>query len=185
MAEIVSIDLGPETDFEVERRRLVEIGAERLTSLDISLLDGIREDRVVKQFAPQTFDQAMRIGRLKKLASLGLAQDLGKGRWRLDEGLERVLQELGERRKITDGLGQSLSFSNTEQATIARAVARFRNETGFDFLPGDDAISAEGRIRSAFDLKSGRYALVENGQSFTLVPWRNELEREFDLPAGE
>jgi Protein of unknown function (DUF3363) len=35
----------------------------------------------------------------------------------------------------------------------------------------------EGLVRRRIDLASGRFALIETGREFTLVPWRPVLER--------
>ncbi len=40
--------------------------------------------------------------------------------------------------------------------------------------PGE---AIRGTYREAIQLASGRYALVENAQEFTLVPWRPVIER--------
>ena len=40
--------------------------------------------------------------------------------------------------------------------------------------PGE---AIRGTYREAMQLASGRYALVENAQEFTLVPWRPVIER--------
>ena len=41
-------------------------------------------------------------------------------------------------------------------------------------VPGD---TIRGTYREALQLASGRYALLENAQEFTLVPWRPMIER--------
>ncbi len=41
-------------------------------------------------------------------------------------------------------------------------------------VPGD---TIRGTYREAIQLASGRCALVENAQEFTLVPWRPVIER--------
>ena len=41
-------------------------------------------------------------------------------------------------------------------------------------VPGD---TIRGTYREALQLASGRYALVENAQEFTLVPWRPVIVR--------
>ena len=46
--------------------------------------------------------------------------------------------------------------------------------------PGEAAIAVreiEGVYRRRVDLASGRYALIERGDAFSLVPWRPVLER--------
>ena len=97
-AGLVSIDLGPRTDFEIKRRLRLEVHAERLTSIDRRLLRDADPMRTVQGAGRIMADYSLRIGRLRKLASLGLVEELGGGRWRLAEGLKSTLRRLGERR---------------------------------------------------------------------------------------
>lgn len=62
-----------------------------------------------------------------------------------------------------------------ELATAAAGVAA---ETGLEHLrPGEgDAVS--GLYRRRLNLASGRFAVIEGGLGFTLVPWRADLERQ-------
>ncbi|MFX7878689.1 DUF3363 domain-containing protein, partial [Acinetobacter baumannii] len=43
---------------------------------------------------------ALKVGRLRRLESLGLAHQLGPGQWIMDEAAESTLRELGERGDI-------------------------------------------------------------------------------------
>ena len=99
-AELVDLDLGPRSIRDVERTLRAEVDQERLTSIDRALLRGIGEDRVTEAYGPTAFDQAMRTGRLAKLARLGLAEPIGAGRWRLAAGLDDTLKAIGERGDI-------------------------------------------------------------------------------------
>ncbi len=47
-------------------------------------------------------------------------------------------------------------------------------------LPFADTVPGErvsGTLRGKVDITSGRFALIESARTFTLVPWRDELER--------
>jgi len=48
--------------------------------------------------------------------------------------------------------------------------------------PGE---TIRGTYREAIPLASGRYALAENAQEFTLVPWRLVIERSLDREVAE
>lgn len=108
-AELVSLDLGPRGDLEIEGRLRREVGQERLTSLDRGLLRDLAEDGLVspRHVDPRLY--ALRAGRLQTLARLGLAQEGAPTRWRLAEGLEDTLRRMGERGDIQKTLYRALT----------------------------------------------------------------------------
>ena len=111
-AEIVSLDLGPSSDLEVQERLRREVEQERFTSLDRRLLRDRGPDQLVSGSDHDPFHQALRAGRLRKLERLGLAEDLGAGQWRLDPDLETTLRRMGERGDIIKTLHRELAAQN-------------------------------------------------------------------------
>jgi type IV secretory pathway VirD2 relaxase len=109
LSGLLSLDLGPRTDLEIERRLRLDVHAERLTPLDRRLLRDMDGDRVVRTAGRNMFDHAARTGRLRKLGSLGLAEDLGGGKWRLVEDLEPTLRRLGEQGDIVRTMQRELA----------------------------------------------------------------------------
>jgi len=120
LAELVTLDLGPRTELDVQRALRRDVSAERLTGLDRGLLRDADEERIVSASRRAPLQQAMRAGRLKKLEALGLAEPLVAGRWRLAEGLEERLRRLGERGDIVRTMHRELSARRIE-----RGVAEF------------------------------------------------------------
>lgn len=116
VAELVSLDLGPRTDFEINRWLRLEVNSERLTSIDRRLLREMEGDRTVVPEGRGAFDHALRAGRLRKLRALGLAEDLGGGRWRLGADLEPVLRRMGERGDIIRTMQRALVAAGLERA---------------------------------------------------------------------
>ena len=101
-AEIVTLDLGPRTDRQIEARLRSEVEQERFTSLDRGLLREAETDGLIRSgtAAGDAFRQTLRAGRLHKLRRLGLAEEIAPGQWRLAEDLEPVLRRMGERGDI-------------------------------------------------------------------------------------
>jgi type IV secretory pathway VirD2 relaxase len=96
---LITLELGPETDLERTQKLFNETGQERLTRLDRSLL-GRAKDGVLVITAAEEQDpvqQTLRIGRLRTLERLGLAQERQQGVWELDRKLESKLRRLGDR----------------------------------------------------------------------------------------
>ncbi len=78
-AELVSLDLGPRTDREIENRLRHEVEQERLTSIDRQLIRDTDETGLVTAAGRDAFRQSLRAGRLQKLKRLGLAEELRSG----------------------------------------------------------------------------------------------------------
>lgn len=108
LAELVTLDLGPRTDLEIENRQRVEVTAERLTSLDRRLLRERDGEGVVAAAHREPLQHALRVARLRKLAGLGLAEKLGGARWRLAPDIEDRLRRLGERGDIIRTMQRAL-----------------------------------------------------------------------------
>ena len=98
--ELVDLDLGPRTDAAIEQRLRAEVGRERLTSIDRSLIRDAEANGLASSAARGAFDQAIRTGRLKTLERLGLATQLGAAHWRLAPDLADTLRRMGERGDI-------------------------------------------------------------------------------------
>lgn len=122
VAELVALDLGPRTDLEIERRLRLDVEAERLTSIDRRLLKEMDVERIVGAVGRDMLDHSIRIGRLRKLGSLGLAERLAGGRWRLAEDLEPTLRRLGERGDIIRMMQRALSQAGLERAPAEQLV---------------------------------------------------------------
>ncbi|WP_324698929.1 relaxase/mobilization nuclease RlxS [Novosphingobium sp. RL4] len=99
-AEIMTRDLGPRTDLEIEERLRHDVTQERLTVIDRRLLARIGPDRIVAPQREDGFFQSLETGRLSVLGKMGLAEEVGEGSWRLAEGMEDSLRGLGERGDI-------------------------------------------------------------------------------------
>lgn len=123
-AEIVSLDLGPKSDREIESRLRGEVEQERLTSLDRDLMRHADEDGIVAQEAGtrDAFRQTLRTGRLQKLKRLGLAEELTSGRWQIADGIETTLRRMGERGDIIKTLHRELSAAGQARATSDYAI---------------------------------------------------------------
>ncbi|MDX8541549.1 relaxase/mobilization nuclease RlxS [Mesorhizobium abyssinicae] len=107
--ELVSLDLGPRTDWEIEQRLRQEMEQERFTSIDRQLLRMRGDDGLVSLSDRDVFRQTLHQGRLRKLERMGLAAEIGSGRWRLDDELEATLRRLGARGDIIKTMHRELT----------------------------------------------------------------------------
>lgn len=119
-AELVTLDLGPRSDLEIENRLRNEVEQERLTSIDWRLLRDRDGGGLVWSADKDAFQQTLRAGRLQKLKHLGLAEEVRPGEWRLADDLEQTLKRMGERGDIIRTMHREM----TEKG-VARATADF------------------------------------------------------------
>jgi len=154
-AELVTLDLGPRTTQDIEARLRHDIGKERLTAIDRRLVRDMDADRVVVSADRDPFQQSLRAGRLQKLESMGLANDLGGARWRLAEGLEDTLRRVGERGDIIRTMQRELAARNVAREGRDRAV----------FDPADWTATVTGRVvmRGLADEHRDRHYLLVDG----------------------
>jgi len=121
-AELVSLDLGPRTDFEIEGVLKNEMEQERFTSLDRDLLKQADADLRLVAVAKDAFRQTLRVGRLRKLERLGLADEINPGQWQLSSELEKTLRQMGERGDIIKTLHHELTKGGQSRDLSAYAI---------------------------------------------------------------
>ncbi|WKL58005.1 DUF3363 domain-containing protein [Asticcacaulis sp. ZE23SCel15] len=108
-SDIVSFDLGPRTELEVEQSLQHEMRAGRFTSLDQWILDRRQDDGRVSVIDASPERQSLITGRLKRLESFDLAAPDGQGYWQVSKDLEPALRQLGRRGDIINSLRYDLS----------------------------------------------------------------------------
>ena len=107
--ELVNLDLGPRSELEVQRSQSQEVEQERFTGVDRLLVRSAGEDGFADPHHRDDQERDLRTARIRKLARLGLAEELGGGRWRLDPNLEPILRRMGERGDIIKTLNRELA----------------------------------------------------------------------------
>lgn len=118
-AERATLELGPRTDQEIRRGQEQEVEAERWTGLDRQLareaVKGVVDLRPRFGERPDE-SHALKIGRMRKLEELGIAEPLGPAQWRLPETAEASLRELQLRGDIIKRLHRAMSEQGTERS---------------------------------------------------------------------
>ena len=174
VAELVSLDLGPRTDLEIENRLRREVEQERLTSTDRGLLRDADEEGMVKATGRDAFQQSLRAGRLQKLRHLGLAEEAAPGHWQLAEGVEDTLRRMGERGDIIKAMHRDLTEKGVTRAASDYVIydpsdPETRPITGRLVRPGlSDEI--DDRHYLIVDAVDGRTYYVEIGKGEATDP---------------
>ena len=113
------------------------------------------------------------VGGVTGLGNLGFANDMKlalqhRTEFLVELGLAK--HQHGQLVLDSDLLG---SLRNRELEKAAQEIAA---ETHLTYRLPNAEQRVEGIYRSSIQLASGRYAVLDDGQSFSLVPWRPELE---------
>lgn len=125
--DLITQELGPRTDLDIRRTLERQINSERWTQLDRQLVRDGRETGVI-DLAPHADRQpdefhALKVGRLRKLETLGLADQVGPGQWVIDGKAEATLRELGERGDIIKRMHRALTERGIERGAASYVLA--------------------------------------------------------------
>jgi type IV secretory pathway VirD2 relaxase len=125
--DLITQELGPRTDQEIRRTLERQIDSERWTNLDRQLSRDAYRTGVI-DMAPHADRQpdefhALKVGRLRKLESLGLADQVGPGQWTLADNAEATLRELGERGDIIKRIHRGLTERGIERGAASYVLA--------------------------------------------------------------
>jgi type IV secretory pathway VirD2 relaxase len=122
--DLVTVELGPETELERIAKLTREVAQERFTLLDRSLLVRANDGVLTVSDAGEgdhTRD-TLRVGRLKTLERLGLAEERRPGVWQLDPDLAAKLHRLGERADKIKMMQRALSEAGLDRSAAGYAL---------------------------------------------------------------
>ena len=121
---LITLELGPESEVERIQKLFNEVGQERLTRLDRSLIartkDGILV--VTSQQEHDPLQRTLRVGRLKTLERLGLAEERQQCVWALDAKTETKLRQLGDRADKFKMMQRALKEAGIDRGAAAMAL---------------------------------------------------------------
>lgn len=121
-AELIDIDLGPRRHDAIQAKILAEVEQERMTSIDHAMLSDAERNMLVNSTSRDAFDQTVRMGRLRKLEKLGLAEQMGAAHWKLAPGLADTLRRMGERGDIIRTMQRAFSARVTAPAIVDQRI---------------------------------------------------------------
>lgn len=153
--ELATLELGPVTEIERQRKLTSEIDQDRFTGIDRAMTEEARDGLV--DLRPEPGDprsiarRALRLARLGKLERMGLVAEHAPGVWDLSDRLESVLRELGERGDIIRTMQRALRVEGQE-----------RDPASFQIHDGAPATPIVGRVIN-------RHLSDELGEKLTLV----------------
>ena len=179
-ADLVTQDLGPRTDLDISRNIDRQVEAERWTQLDRQLVRDGRDVGVIDMAPdpaakPDAF-HAQKMGRLRKLESLGLAEQVGPGQWMIAEDAETTLRAMGERGDIIKRLHQALTERGIERGSASYVLAAESLDTPIIGRLVDRGLDDE--------LKGTAYAVVDGVDGRTHHVKLRDLDAAGDSATG-
>ena len=130
-----------------------QVRHEGATWLDKTMIGGGRETMPHTGFGSDV--RAAWEARKRALADMGYAEDRGHGQFRAPSDL----------------------IAQRERADISRVGKALAAERGLTWQPSAPGEYVSGKLVGQAQLASGRFAMIENGLGFQLVPWSDPLEK--------
>jgi len=127
-SELVTRELGHQSEIELQTKLQNEVEAERVTRLDKMLLNEQQEQGVIdlRPGEGATFlvreNRNLMIGRVRHLERYGLATELEPGRWALSDRAEQVLKDLDHRNEVINAIHRALTKNGLAEE---RGVGQF------------------------------------------------------------
>ena len=127
-SELVTRELGHQSEIELQTKLQNEVEAERLTRLDKMLLSEQQEQGVIdlRPGEGATFlvreNRNLMIGRVRHLERYGIATELEPGRWSLSDLAEQVLKDLDHRNEAINSIHRALTRNGLAEE---RGVGQF------------------------------------------------------------
>ncbi|WP_277372371.1 relaxase/mobilization nuclease and DUF3363 domain-containing protein [Pseudomonas sp. AA-38] len=155
----------PEQGRQHDARRLGDVAVELRTPQPL--------EQQVRALGATWLDQQL-IGGNRELIDKGFGKEVREAlRQRADFLVEQGLAErLGQRVVLARNLLATLR--GRELTAVAREISA---QTGLQYRPAVDGQRVNGIYRRSVQLASGRYALLDDGIGFSLVPWKPVIEQ--------
>ena len=171
IVERVAEGLWKVPDDLAERGR--QYDAQRLGGVAVELKSHLPIERQARVIGATWLDQQL-IGGGRGLGDLGFGGDAKQAMQQRADFLEE--QGLAQRRGQRVILARNLlgTLRNRELAQAAKDIAA---NSGLEHRPVADGQRVAGIYRRSVMLASGRYAMLDDGMRFSLVPWRPVIEK--------
>ncbi len=142
--------------------------------LRIRTLSAIGLDRQIASDGATWLDRQMTTNDRSDLRDSGFGREVGKA-------MNRRAQRLVEMGLATVKDGKIRvpvdTVATLERREIERVGHQMARERGLTYMPANAGEYVSGRLAGVASLVSGRFAMIDNGLGFQLVPWQPFLEK--------
>ncbi len=154
--ELLTLELGPETQYELKAKLQQEISLARFTRLDWVILSHAK-DNVYSLASTSKLDpvhRSLHLRRLKTLEQMNLAKEATPSVWELSPNLEQTLRDLGKRTDIVKLMERDVL-----------EAGQTRSPSDFQILkPHETEIDIKGQVIAhgfADDFHDNRYVIID------------------------
>jgi type IV secretory pathway VirD2 relaxase len=125
-SERLTLELGPEDEFEQQLKLAREVESDRFTRLDRSILQHVDQGYLTISSLPPQEPEAhtAHMRRLGHLSDLGLALERQTGVWQIDPAIEQKLRSLGQRNDIIATMHRAMKQAGLDRPAGSFAVFR-------------------------------------------------------------
>jgi type IV secretory pathway VirD2 relaxase len=95
-----------------------------------------------------------------------------------------MAQGLGEKREFGIWKPAPNILDTLRRRELLRVAGQLSDELSLNFVESRNGDRIEGIVKRHVDLAQGRFALIEKSREFTLVPWRDVLEKQIGRQVG-
>jgi Protein of unknown function (DUF3363) len=142
--------------------------------LRIRTLSAIGLDRQIASDGAIWLDRQMIVNDRSDLRDSGFGGEVGKA---MNRRAQRLV-EMGLATAKDDKIRVPLDFAaKLQRREIERVGHQMARERGLTYMPANAGEYVSGRLAGVASLVSGRFAMIDNGLGFQLVPWLPSLER--------
>ena len=184
---VATLELGPTNQIDVAKKLALSVRHDRFTSIDRDLLAKAQNQIVDLSKLPldgSDWSQRFEKWRVKHLSSMGLAEKVGFGKWRLDDNLERTLRRMGDRGDILKAYHRAMTRSKLDRSLDGEPIYdpmsnHAQSVTGRVIEKGilDDV---NDRSYIVLDTMQGEALVVETGREANTA----QIERGMVVTAG-
>ena len=155
-SELLTLELGPEDEFQKTLKLVRQVEVDRFTQLDRSILKHIDHGFLVVSAMPpsDSATHAAHMRRLRHLKNLGLAEERQTGVWQIDTNIEPKLRALGQRNDIMKTMHRAM-----REAEIDRPAGSFTI-----FTSTESKVKVVGRVAAVGltdDITDRHYVVVD------------------------
>jgi hypothetical protein len=129
-SELLTLEFGPEDEFEQQLKLAREVAADRFTRLDRSIIKHVDQGYLTISSLPPQEPEAhtAHMRRLEHLSDLGLALERQTGVWQIDPAMEQKLRNLGKHNDIIATMHRAIKQAEIDRPSGSFAI--FRAEDG-------------------------------------------------------
>lgn len=122
--QLLTMELGPEIEFDKQMKLAREVSAGRFTNLDRSILKHVNQGILTVSAMPpvEPLVHTSHMRRLKRLSNFGLAAELQTGIWAIDPDTKRKLRSLGKHNDIIATMHRAMWEAKIDRPGVSFAV---------------------------------------------------------------